>query len=238
MSPSSFSNSSKSAGVTSIGSSAGGAPMRRRRTRRSRRHSAGRPTGCRAATGRSAIAGCIAALPPGPGEPGDDHDERDLQQQAEHRGEAAHAAHEAVTEQHAEQAGADEARGETAEQSAAEHAAAEQARLRGWHLRPRPDPRRCPGAAACVMLRSIGAARGAVLVAAGAEYVRLPRLPELLDERASTEATVNASAATTANNASIGRWKRSMVFPQVYRLGSRPGAQFSSDTISVCDSAP
>ena len=49
------------------------------------------------------------------------------------------------------------------------------------------------------MLRSIGAARGAVCVAAGAENVRPPRLPELLLDRASTEATVNASAATTAS---------------------------------------
>ena len=67
----------------------------------------------------------VAALPPGPGEARDDHDQADLQQQAEDRGEAAHAAHEAVTEQHAEQAGADEARGQTAEQTTAEHSAAE-----------------------------------------------------------------------------------------------------------------
>ena len=64
------------------------------------------------------------------------------------------------------------------------------------------------------MLRSIGAARGAVCVAAGAENVRLPRLPELPDTRASTETTVNTSAATTARSASIGRWMRSMVFPR------------------------
>ena len=81
----------------------------------------------RRAAGRGRL---LAALPPGPGEPCDDQDEPDLQQQAEHRGEAAHPAHEAVTEQHSEQTGADEARGETAEQSTAEQAAAEQARLR------------------------------------------------------------------------------------------------------------
>ena len=58
------------------------------------------------------------------------------------------------------------------------------------------------------MVRSIGAARGAVCVAAGAEYVRPPRLPELLDERASTESDREiTSAATTANDASIGRWR-------------------------------
>jgi hypothetical protein len=63
------------------------------------------------------------------------------------------------------------------------------------------------------MLRSIGAARGAVCVAAGAENVRPPRLPELPLDRASTEATVNASAATTASDASTGRRERIMVFP-------------------------
>src|ERR1700712_1781587 len=68
------------------------------------------------------------------------------------------------------------------------------------------------------MVRSIGAARGAVLVAAGAENVRVPRLPELPDTRASTEATVKANAATTANSASNGR-RVFMVFP---RKGSGP----------------
>jgi hypothetical protein len=62
------------------------------------------------------------------------------------------------------------------------------------------------------MVRSIGAARGAVVVALGAENVRLPRLPELPDMRASTETTVKASAATTAKNASNGR-RVFMVFP-------------------------
>jgi hypothetical protein len=55
------------------------------------------------------------------------------------------------------------------------------------------------------MLRSIGAARGAVVVALGAENVRPPRLPELPELRASTETTVKTSAAPTANSASNGR---------------------------------
>src|SRR4029078_7804488 len=62
-----------------------------------------------------------------------------------------------------------------------------------------------PGRAGCVMLRSIGAARGAVLVAAGAENVRPPRLPELPELRASAETTVKTSAAATASSASNGR---------------------------------
>ena len=125
MSPSSFSNVSKSAGVTSIGSSAGAAPHPPPNP--AKPPAAGRPSDMAVAERRAAgHRRLLAALPPGPGEPCDDHDEPDLQQQAEDRGEAAHAAHEAVTEQHAEQAGADEARGKTAEQSAAEHAAAEQ----------------------------------------------------------------------------------------------------------------
>src|SRR5262249_18083850 len=57
-----------------------------------------------------------AALPPRPQEIADDGDEADLQHQAEHRGEAAEAAQETVTEQHAEQAGA----GEPGEQAAEE----------------------------------------------------------------------------------------------------------------------
>jgi hypothetical protein len=73
------------------------------------------------------------------------------------------------------------------------------------------------------MLRSIGAARGAVCVAAGAENVRPPRLPELPLDRASTEATVNASAATTASDASTGRRERIMVFPLI---GRRPSLLF------------
>src|SRR5437762_14252733 len=75
------------------------------------------------------------------------------------------------------------------------------------------------------MVRSIGAARGAVLVAAGAEKVRLPRLPELPDTRASTVTTVNTSAATTARSASNGRWMRSMVFPRGLSFGLDGPAQ-------------
>jgi hypothetical protein len=55
------------------------------------------------------------------------------------------------------------------------------------------------------MLRSIGAARGAVFVAAGAEKVRPPRLPELPIERASESTMVIDSAATTAKIASNQR---------------------------------
>src|SRR5260221_5122216 len=75
------------------------------------------------------------------------------------------------------------------------------------------------------MVRSIGAARGAVLVAAGAEKVRVPRLQELPDTRASTVATVNTSAAMTARSASNGRWMRSMVFPRGFLVWARrPGS--------------
>src|SRR3982751_1171744 len=70
------------------------------------------------------------------------------------------------------------------------------------------------------MLRSIGAARGAVFVAAGAENVRPPRLPELLDERASTETTVKTSAAATAKSASNGR----RVFMCILAWAQRPGS--------------
>jgi hypothetical protein len=69
------------------------------------------------------------------------------------------------------------------------------------------------------MVRSIGAARGAVVVAAGAENVRPPRLPELPMERASALASVRDSAATTASAASSQRWVRIMVFPQQVESG-------------------
>ena len=78
------------------------------------------------------------------------------------------------------------------------------------------------GAPACVMVRSIGAARGAVVVADGAENVRLPRLPELPDMRASAVTTVKESAATMARSASNQRWVR-MVFP-LWRSAGAPGS--------------
>ena len=76
---------------------------------------------------------------------------------------------EAVTEQHSEQAGADEARGETAEQSAAEHAAAEQTRLRGGTCTRGLTAQRFPAepAASCCARSARRAAR--CCVAAGAE---------------------------------------------------------------------
>ena len=75
-----------------------------------------------------------------------------------------------MAEQHAEQAGADEAGGKPAEQSAAEQAAGRQPGAPG-----RPAVAALPG---CVIERWIGAAvLGAVRVAGGAENVRVPRLP-------------------------------------------------------------
>ena len=87
------------------------------------------------------------------------------------------------------------------------------------------------------MVRSIGAARGAVVVADGAENVRLPRLPELPDMRASALTTVNETAATMARSASNQRWVR-MVFP--LSLVSCPGTSGSvrSASISEWEGAP
>src|SRR5215469_9494115 len=68
---------------------------------------------CRAAGERR----LVAALPPRPYQIADDHDEADLQHQAEHRGEAAGAAQETMSEQHAEQAGAEETREQAAEET-------------------------------------------------------------------------------------------------------------------------
>ena len=70
-----------------------------------------------------------APLPPGEQQTGNNHDQTDLQDQAEDGGKAAHAAERAVTEQHAEQAGADETGRQTAQQSTAEQTAAQEAGL-------------------------------------------------------------------------------------------------------------
>ena len=82
--------------------------------------------------GPPAVAGSIAPLAMRPRRAGRRSGRARICTASRDRGEAAHAAHEAVTEQHPEQAGANEARGEAAEQSATEQAAAEQARSRRW----------------------------------------------------------------------------------------------------------
>ena len=58
-----------------------------------------------------------AALPPRHRQPHHDDDQADLQEQAEDRRQTAEAGEHPAAEQHAEQAGAEEARGEAAEQA-------------------------------------------------------------------------------------------------------------------------
>ena len=71
-------------------------------------HAAGNATLQRAAIGRALRAGAGASRLPVAEEvqrkPHDQNDQADLQQQTEERGDAAHAAHQAVADQHAEQA--------------------------------------------------------------------------------------------------------------------------------------
>ncbi len=89
----------------------------------------------RRATGRCRL---VAALPPRPGQPRDDHDQADLQQEAKHRGKAAKPAHQAVPEQHAKQARAEEPGEEPAhEPGATEETAAERRIRRRRTLRER-----------------------------------------------------------------------------------------------------
>ena len=137
----------------------------------------------------------MTALPPRHRHSNHDHDQADLQDQAEDRRQSAEPAEHSATEQHAEQAGAEEARGKAAEHAAA--GAVEEAAGRA--------ARRSRGVADGVMVRLKGCAvPGAVEVLGGAENVRAPRDPELMPPpiRASADGTANsigtASDRTTA----------------------------------------
>ena len=83
------------------------------------------------------------------------------------------------------------------------------------------------------MLRSIGAARGAVFVAAGAENVRPPRLPELPDTRASASTTEND------NRGHDGQKRKHRTMVRALSVSSPPGPRpgLSAASISEADSA-